>query len=70
MNDWSYRYIDIEKPKVEPGQLLCDGCWATSATDLSGWTTFQFKHLKQTNLCPKCVPLETERMTKLQEAGL
>lgn len=63
--------IDIEKPKTEPGQLLCDGCWATSGTSLSGWATFNFKHLKQTHhLCPKCVPVEADRLAQMQEHGL
>ncbi len=63
-------YIDIEKPKVRDGQLLCDGCWATSGIDLSGWMTFNFNHLKQTHLCPKCVPLEGPRLVELQERRL
>lgn len=62
--------FDVEKPRVEPGQLLCDGCWATSTKNLSGWVTFNFKHLKQTNLCPKCVPVEGPRLAEMQERGL
>lgn len=62
--------IDIEKPVVRDGQLLCSGCWAVSGIDLSGWQTFNFKHLKQTHICPKCAPGEATRLTKIQEAGL
>lgn len=61
--------LDMEKPEIKPGEILCDKCWAVGKTR-AGWMTLNFKHLKQTNLCPKCAPKESQRLAKLQAHGL
>ncbi len=64
-------WIDIDRPNVPKGELLCDACWAVSANgDHRMWITYNFKHLKQTNICPKCVATESQRLTEMQAKGM
>lgn len=58
-------YLDQERPVAN---FVCDACWTTSG-DGVWWTTFYFKHLKPTLLCPTCEPKERPRMLKLQAGG-
>jgi len=60
----------MEMPKVPPGELLCDGCWAVSSGSKACWMTYRFKHLKQTNLCPNCIPNEHAKLTQMQGQGM
>lgn len=61
--------LDMKMPELKAGEILCDNCWAVSKSK-AGWLTFNFKHLKQTNLCPKCAPKESSRLAELQAHGL
>lgn len=63
--------IDRKMPDVLAGEMLCDGCWAVSGPPpFLGWMSFAFKHLKTTNICPQCVPVEARGLKEKQAAGL
>lgn len=61
--------VDVREPEVKPGDLKCDGCWAISGSTI-GWSTFNFKHLKQTWLCLTCTPRLGQDLANKQAAGL
>ncbi len=61
--------IDREKPEIQPGQKLCDGCWAVDDRGL-GWLYLSFKSLKSVQLCMACQIEQADKFIKMQRMGL
>ncbi len=62
--------LDLKKPEVKAGEVLCSGCWAVTHLEDTSWTYTRFVHLNDATLCPKCQITYGEEFKKLMKAGL
>lgn len=65
-------YIDLEKPVLKDGEVLCDGCWKVTTTGqaVDKWKIYFFKHLNPLMLCQECQLKEGKDIELKQKMGL